>query len=73
MQTHCLAQSLPEVLDAVADQEEGLGNGINAGIYRERALQARSMERRLQQIEGELGDATLRLADIARTARQASA
>lgn len=72
MQLHHTAMSGPEFLDAVADQEAANGNDVNAGVWRDRALQWKQDQLVRQQAEAELQHARDQLADIRRTLQVAA-
>ena len=67
MKLHRTAMSGPEFLDAYADQQAASGNGVNAEIWRERAMQWQQDQQARQRAEAELQSARDQLADIRRT------
>lgn len=59
------SMTLPEFLDALAEQEAANGNDINAAYYRERALQWSRDQILLGHAQTQISDLTDRLQHIA--------
>ncbi|MGH8075603.1 MAG: hypothetical protein ACREO4_16255 [Lysobacter sp.] len=63
----------PDFLEAVADQEAANGNDVNAGIFRERALQWKALELQFTNLAAANEDMSSRLQHIAEHAAGAQA